>query len=173
MVDTGRWTIGPKFEVRLFGPLSFEIDALFRGYREQSGYASTLAAGVNVVQVGLFTSSQVNSKEWDIPLLLKYRFRVAKTHLFADAGWDVAHVSSDVTASQTCLGSDSACIAAGLNAYVYPSSPFHFSQRRNGPAAGAGVEFKYHKLTIAPEVRYTKLTQPNVNGVTLLVGFTF
>src|SRR3569833_3561826 len=31
-VETGRWTGGPTMEMRVFRRLSFEIDALYRGY---------------------------------------------------------------------------------------------------------------------------------------------
>jgi hypothetical protein len=44
---------------------------------------------------------------------------------------------------------------------------------RQGPAAGVGIEFKFGKVKISPEVRYTKLTRPNANEVTVLAGFTF
>jgi hypothetical protein len=44
---------------------------------------------------------------------------------------------------------------------------------RRGPAAGVGLEFKYGRLRIAPEVRYTRLDRPNANEVTVMAGFTF
>jgi hypothetical protein len=35
------------------------------------------------------------------------------------------------------------------------------------------VEFKYGRIKVAPEVRYTRFVTPNTNNATLMVGFTF
>jgi len=39
--------------------------------------------------------------------------------------------------------------------------------------AGLGLDFKYRRLKLSPEVRYTKLTRPNRGEITVLCGFTF
>src|SRR5579863_8800638 len=92
-VDTGRWTVGPTAEVRLFSHLSFEADALFRGYRFQSSGGSFILSGtspvtIQTVPVAFFRQ---NTKEWDFPLLLKYRFQAGTMHPFVDAGFEFAH----------------------------------------------------------------------------------
>ena len=47
MVDTGRWTIGPTVELRLFAGLSFEFDALYRGFRVQESSAFAVIPAQN------------------------------------------------------------------------------------------------------------------------------
>ena len=93
MVDTGRWTVGPTAEVRLFGHLSVEADALFRGYRLQSSGGSFILSGTSVVAIPVPVSASFrqNAKEWDFPLLLKYRFQAGAMHPFVDAGFEFAH----------------------------------------------------------------------------------
>jgi hypothetical protein len=176
IVDTGRWTVGPTAEVRLFGHLSFEADALFRGYRSQSSGASILAGTSPVsLQTGpVSTFFRQNTKEWDFPLLLKYHFEAGMMHPFVDAGFEFAHASSDFTFS--CFAAPDTCSAIGAGTSVsFMTSPNRYSSsvNRHGPAAGAGIEFKFGKVKISPEVRYTRLTRPNANEVTVLAGFTF
>jgi hypothetical protein len=172
MVDTGRWTVGPTAEVRLFSHLSFEADALFRGYRSQSSGGSYILAGGFVLLNQAVVSGffRQDTKEWDFPLLLKYRFQAGTMHPFVDAGLQYAHKSSDLTTSFSCLAGPDICAAAGV-AYSQHSSSSSVSSL--GPAAGVGMEFKFGKVKISPEVRYTKLTRPNANEVTVLAGFTF
>jgi opacity protein-like surface antigen len=164
--------------VRLFGNLSFEGDALFRGYRyEQSSGFNAIPSGAGLTNINsvvpIFSSFRQDAKEWDIPLLLKYRLHAGPLRPFVDAGFEFAHVSSDFTSSTTCLGTADACNASGLTAFFYPSASYHSSVNRRGPAAGVGLEFKYGRLRIAPEVRYTRLDRPNANEVTVMAGFTF
>ena len=176
MVDTGRWTIGPTAEVRLFGPLSLEVDALFRGYRTQSGmaFSETISEGPSSGTIfgPVFYASRENTKEWQIPLLLKYRFHAGPVRPFVDGGVEWTRASPDLTVYTTCLGAADVCaasppyIATGLNKFQYVE---HY---RNA-LVGAGVEFKYGRLRISPEIRYGRRFTPRTNEATFLVGFTF
>jgi hypothetical protein len=163
----GRWTGGPTVELHLPANFSIEFDALYRS--SQSTTHSILNFGAtNPLQ----TDSSTNMKGADLPLLLKYRFRFWGVRPFLSAGyqWSYENRSSQILAS--CLGSAGSCTPPGANfGPGYGSA--ESSLWRNGPAAGAGVEFKVKALAISPEVRYTHLTQPNTNQVTALVGFSF
>jgi hypothetical protein len=113
MVDTGRWTVGPSAEVRLFSHLSFEADALYRGYRSPSSGGRFILAGTSTLQtVPVCASFRQNAKEWDLLLLLKYRFQADTMHPFVDAGFEFAHASSDFTSSFSCLAGPDTCSAA-------------------------------------------------------------
>jgi hypothetical protein len=172
MVDTGRWTVGPTAEVRLFSHLSFEADALYRGYRSLYPGGSFILSGTSLIPVYPVSASILqNAKEWDFPLLLKYRFQAGTMHAFVDAGFEFAHASSDFTIS--CPAGADTCSGAGIGSYATSPISYSSSVNRQGPAAGVGIEFKFGKVKISPEVRYTKLTRPNVNEVTVLAGFTF
>jgi hypothetical protein len=173
IVDTGRWTVGPTAEVRLFGHLSFEADALFRGYRSQSS-GGFILAGTSLVSLQTAPVSaffRQNTKEWDFPLLLKYRFQAGTMHPFVNAGFEFAHASSDFTIR--CFAGPDICSAAGIGSSVTSQNRYSSSVNRQGPAAGVGMEFKFGKVKISPEVRYTQLTRPNANEVTVLAAFTF
>ena len=181
IVDTGRWTVGPTAEVRLFSHLSFEADALFRGYRSVSSGGFTLAilAGPSFITNQAAPGSALfrqSTKEWDFPLLLKYRFQAGTIHSFVDGGYELAHASSDLTSFACPAGSDT-CSAANIGSGVGSSVPLQsrssIGVNRHGPAAGVGIEFKFGKIKISPEVRYTRLSRPNANEVTVLAGFTF
>jgi hypothetical protein len=173
IVDTGRWTVGPTVELRLVGPLSLEFDALFQGYRTQSSYAYNESTYAGITYPGYYSTSRVDSKMWEIPVLLKYRFPGAKLRPFVDLGVEFAHTSSDVNGTQTCLGTADVCNTTGLNFSSQPQYKYTSTLTRRGPSGGAGVEFQYHKIKIAPEVRYAWLSVTKTDEVKILVGFTF
>ena len=175
-LDTGRWTVGPTVEFRLYRGLSVEADFLYRGYRLNSNYANpsvnVIGPGTNVITLPpIYSASQQDTKLWDLPLLLKYKFGSKPWKPFVDAGYVWTHQSSDVTSTLECLGGADACNAVGN--FFYPPTRYSFSNNSNGEVAGLGVEFKYWKVKIAPEIRYTHSERFTKNQATLLVGFTF
>ncbi len=100
---------------------------------------------------------QLDAKAWDFPFLLKYRFLSGPVRPFVDAGYSLTHESFD---ESTSLGTTKN------------------SRNGSGPAGGIGVEFKYRRIRIAPEARYTHvyhsgLTGSNANLLTMMVGITF
>jgi Outer membrane protein beta-barrel domain len=177
ILDTGRWTVGPTIEFRLLFGFSVEADALYRGYREQSSFTSPefiILPGTNVnsVSPAFFFSSHSNTKVWDFPLLLKYRIGSRRFRPFVDAGYTFSHRTSDVTTISSCLSSQAVCQAATP---VFGNGSFRgsFSDNNGGPTGGVGVEYRYGRVKIAPEVRYTHLSNPTTNLVTVMVGVTF
>jgi hypothetical protein len=179
LLDTGRWTIGPTVEVRLLYGFSFEADALYRAYRVQESFALSgfilpaTSSQTGVTYPPIFSTFHSDTKVWDFPFLLKYRFGKRSMRPFVDAGYTWSHSSSDETSSLTCLGSADACTSSGLSAYFHSFSHTNFTRTQGGPTAGAGMEFKLGKFKLAPEVRYTRFIDPRVNQVTVLAGFTF
>jgi len=163
----GRWTGGPTVELHLPANFSIEFDALYRGNHWTTHSILNFGA-TNPLQTDVST----NTKAADLPLLLKYRFRIGAIHPFVSAGyqWSYEHRGSQFLSS--CLGPAGSCTPTGAS-----FSPGYGSGEsslwRNGPAAGAGVEFKVKALEISPEVRYSHLIKPNTNQVTALVGFSF
>jgi len=94
MVDTGRWTVGPTAEFRLFRGFSFEFDALYRAFRQENTVVAVLPPGTTVISISntaFYAPSQQNAKEWDFPLLLKYRFHAGSLRPFVDGGEVFAH----------------------------------------------------------------------------------
>lgn len=177
ILDTGRWTAGPTIEFRLFFGFSVEADALYRGYREQFSFASNEViippgTSVNPMIPAFFVSSQSNTKVWDFPLLLNYHIGSHRFRPFVDAGYTFSHRTSDVTSVSRCLSSQAVCQAFSpvfSNGTVRGS----FSENSGGPTGGVGVEYRYGRVKFAPEVRYTHLSNPSANIVTVMVGVTF
>lgn len=100
---------------------------------------------------------QLDVTAWDFPFLLKYRFHAGSVRPFVDAGYSLSHESLD----ESTLA-------------VHPSS----TRLDTGPVAGLGVDFRYRRVTISPEIRCTWKYQSGVSGsngtlVTALVGLTF
>ena len=120
----------------------------------------------------IFVSSQSNTKVWDFPLLLKYRIGSRRFRPFVDGGYTFSHRTTDATTFQSCVSSDSAC-QASTPVYVQGTFRGSFSGNSRGPTGGVGVEYRYGKIKIAPEVRYTHLSNPTANLVTVMVGLTF
>jgi hypothetical protein len=170
ILDTGRWTIGPTVELRLLYGFSVEADALYRGYREQFSFASLeyILPGTNTIPA-IFVSSRSNTKVWDFPVLLKYRIGSRQLRPFVNAGYTFSHRTSDVTNIASCLSSAPVCTPFVYNALGRNS----FSDNNGGPTGGVGVEYRYGRIKFAPEVRYTHLSNPTTNLVTVMIGVTF
>jgi hypothetical protein len=166
-LDTGRWTIGPSVELHLFRGLSVEFDALFRGYTVVSTFPALIPPAS-----GALESADSSTKAWDFPLLLKYRLPGQRWHPFVDAGYQWTHQSSDEIISPDAFTLVS-CFSGGVEfcPTVNPGSAKIGSNVR-GPAVGAGIEFKFRRVRVAPETRYTRLN-PDTNQVTILAGFIF
>jgi hypothetical protein len=169
ILDTGRWTVGPTVELRLWYGFSVEADALYRGYRKQFSFASIeyIPPGANTVPA-VFVSSRSNTKVWDFPVLLKYRIGSRRFRPFVNGGYTFSHRTSDVTNITSCLSSAPVCTP-----FIYTLGPHSFSENSGGPTGGGGVEYRYGRVKFAPEVRYTHLSNPTTNLVTVMVGVTF
>jgi len=169
-LDTGRWTVGPTLELHLVSGLSFEVDALFRGYTVVATYVLT-PPDSSLSQETVKSSV----KAWDFPFLLKYRLPVGAVRPFLDGGYSFTHESTDAFASSACISSPLQCVppnpALTTLSGIF-SGEFQSSRNLHGPAAGVGVQFRHGRIRIAPEIRYTHLN-PNTNLATVLVGVTF
>lgn len=169
-VNTGRWTVGPTVEFHLPWRLSIEVDALYRKYNSDG--ASVFSYGSEYSSI--WSSSRRDVRAWDIPFLLKYRFAGETVRPFISAGGSITHESRDFTFSSSCLG-PSSCVPTELRSSYSPVSfsRFHDEVSRLGAVVGAGIELKYRRVYFSPELRYTRITGPDNNQVTLLFGLTF
>ena len=151
---------------------SIEFDALYRGSQGSTSYPFNFISSTSTTSTStvLYSSSQ-KTKAWDFPLLLKYRFLNGPVRPFLSAGYAWSHESTNSFGTATCLGGQGACDSPGF--LFTPFGSAHYTTERQGPVLATGVEFKASRVFISPEVRFTHLTQPNTNQVTMLVGFTF
>jgi hypothetical protein len=165
---SGTWTGGPTVELHLPYRFSVEIDALYHGSRQTTSTPLSLPVSVNGDSVPAIFSSQVRTKSWEFPILLKYRFLNGPVRPFISAGFSLTREWNKGEGFPTCLGTPAMCSLASLRFGIFDST-----NTRKGPTAGAGIEFKRRVVTISPEVRYTHLDQPRGNKVAAMVGFTF
>ena len=173
LTDTGRWTVGPTVEFHLFRGLSFELDALYRSYRYAETFTNAAFIFNGVTYLPLATSFHQDTRVWDLPALLKYKFQAGPVHPFVTAGVTGNHESSDIASSLTCLGTPDACATSDLHLYFGSANSTTGAWHVNA-TVGGGVEFKYRKFKLAPEVRYQRQQYGFVrNSVTFLAGFTF
>jgi len=167
-LDTGRWTVGPTIEVRLGHGLSFEADALYRGYRSFNSYFFSGASYPT-----LYSWTRTETKAWDFPFLIKYRFTAGRWRPFVDGGYSFTRETADSNSFLQCVGTSEVCNLQGVYNSVGRFVGASHSQHHGNGVVGVGVDFKLRKITIAPEIRYSRSNTPNRNQATILVGFTF
>jgi hypothetical protein len=165
-VNTGRWTVGPSIEFRLPGPLALEIDALYRGYSADRSYSF-----IDPDYGMLFASNREETRVWDVPVRLKYRFSAARLQPFISGGISASVGSSEVSILLTCY--EAACNASRRYAGLGQTQAFEDTRILIGPVAGAGLEFRFGRFTLAPEVRYHRTPNPGMGDVTALLGVRF
>jgi len=115
-----RWIAGTTVEVRLPLRLSIEADGLYHILQFRTGNQS----GQNTP----FLGADQHSVTWELPVLVKYRFRLPLVKPFIDAG----------------------------PAFRYSYSLSHTNPSNHGFAAGLGVEAHFWKLRVAPQFRYLR-----------------
>lgn len=165
--EQGRWRGGPTAEVRLPYGFAVAFDVLFRTYRERWAYPVQTGPEQNPYSFSGFKRASA----WDLPLQLKYRFRAGPVRPFLSAGYQWTRESSENATLFLCQGTQGSCRS--------PEFPMDlrggFSRDtlwKKGAVAGAGIEFRTRRVTIAPEVRFTSGSSRD-SGLTGLVGFTF
>ncbi|WP_321474331.1 hypothetical protein [uncultured Paludibaculum sp.] len=164
--DTGRWTVGPTIEFRLPANLAIEVDALFRGFRGGSaGPEFFFPSGQALLVV-----AQQDVKAIDIPILLKYRFPGHTMRPFISVGGTSTNESVSGRISYTCLSAES-CYPPGVGPFL--GGEYSGASGRGGYTGATGAEFRFHRLKIAPELRYTRVHRPASNQVSILVGLSF
>ena len=170
-VSTQRYIVGGVAELRLPLGLGVEFDALYRRLH----YDGVIVYVVPFTGLSYLINSKTTSGNWELPLLLKYRFHLPVVRPYVDAGvaWD------------TLTG-----IKQTASAFYPPqitsvtSSPPQLKQNGTvGFVAGGGVDIHATFLHISPEIRFTRWSSAQINDtlgalhsnltqVEFLVGFT-
>jgi Outer membrane protein beta-barrel domain len=166
-----RWTGGPTIELQLPLHLSVEFDALYRAYNQTRSRTFRIDQNTNPI----LNQTQQRTAAWDLPVLLKYRFRLGEIRPFVSAGYLFTHERTDGTTFVQCQGPSGSCTPPEYPAVIDRIYPLGGSGFRKGPTAGLGVEFRTGFLTIAPELRWSRYLDgyPRENRFVGLVGFTF
>lgn len=172
-IDTGRWMVGPSVDLHLFRCFSFDTGMLFRGYSTKTGFLFESNGSATIY------SSHTNARDFDFPLLLKYRFLSGPRRPFVEGGvvWTHETIDQYNTVASSCLPGATACqpAANGITTTTAPPAPMTLF----GVAAGLGSEFKYRKIRMVPEFRFTSyLDHFGIGSVqrrelAILVGVSF
>ena len=124
------------------------------------------------------TGNSTTGNAWEFPLLAKYRIPMKVVHPFVDAGvsWDkLSGLTQTITraTANVITGTTTTSNPAELN-----------TTATRGFVMGAGLSVKVLRLSISPEIRFTRwgaqhfidpggLLHSNLNQGEFLVGITF
>lgn len=164
-IDSGHWTVGPVAEFHYRARLSFEVGALYSGYDVLYDANSSILSPAPLPNVRI--DGRGETKAWDIPAVVKYRFRASGWTPFVLGGFNYRRESTDVHVS--CTAADGRACGSTIGF----TERYSTSQDRVGPTFGAGIEWRYGRIRFAPEIRYTRLNRPGSSQYTVLLGVTF
>ena len=153
-----RYILGGTLEVRLPWSFAFEADILYRRLNYQTVPSTPTAIG----------ASLVTSNDWEFPLMLKRRLAGKKfVRPFAGAGVAFDRLQGLASTASSIAGSSTGLKKSGVM----------------GGVVGAGLDFHFLMLHVAPELRYTRWTSQHFNLASVmasqqnqaefLVGITF
>lgn len=142
--NTKRYLVGPAVQINLPARFAVEADALYKrlGYQYNAFAPQTVTA-----------TTVANS--WEFPFLVKYSLLPGPVRPFVGAGGSVRHISGIEQVRTTVLAAGSL-----LNTTVNPAAEFNRTTDA-GFVFGGGVEFKFGRVRIAPEFRYTRWGSEN------------
>ncbi len=143
--DSGRYVIGPMFELRLPLRFSIEFDMLYRSvkYRTQSG--------------GPTESSELvtTGDAWYFPLLAKVRLSASRVAPYVAAGLSFERLSG-----LRQVGTIITKLPSPDERSVNTDRPEELTrQSRYGYVLGVGLEGRLPVVRLAPEIRYTRWQQ--------------
>jgi hypothetical protein len=163
-----RYLVGPTAEFHVRGPLSFEVDALYR----RLGFDNSAP---DFGGVGTLRRSTV-ANQWDIPALLKLHMTQNRFKPFIDFGASLRHITSMRETTYT---------ATNFAPIINDNSLVLRNRNTPGGVFGVGGSLTAGKAKLTPEIRYTRwfspafedtsnrLLQSNLNQIDFLVGLNF
>jgi hypothetical protein len=168
--ESRHYAVGPMVTVALPSGFRIEVDGLYR----RVGYRTSDTDPVG----GVYTERQIGNS-WEFPMLLRKRIGYG---LYAAAGYAprVIHGSGHVNIIQTVD------LIHNTKSFFQTDVPGSW-QTTHGIVAAAGIEKRFGRMRLAPEVRYIFWTGPSVDvqgsrgfsisgsqhQMDLLVGITF
>ncbi len=164
-INSEHWTVGPTVEFHLPARFSLELGALYSGYN--SKYDTNISILSPAPLPNFRLTSRGDTRAWDFPAAIKYRFRSEGFTPFVLGGVNYRRESSDVRV--TCTADD----GGGCGASITYLANYSTSQDRIGPTVGGGLEWRFGRLRAAPEFRYTHLNRTGANQYNLLFGLSF
>ena len=146
--ESKRYIVGPMLEFGLPLGLSVEVDALY----QRQGYQSSFS------NFAVSSTDWVRANAWEVPLLAKYKLPIPILKPYVEAG----------VAPRLMSGASDSSIYSSMD---IPTGVVTFGQSHGstnwpnsvGTVMGAGVQFGFGSLRLAPEVRYTRWNSTPIN----------
>ncbi len=146
--ESKRYIVGPTLELGLPLGLSVEVDALYQRQGYQSGFSSFAGS----------STDWVRANAWEVPVLAKYRLPVPFFKPYVEAGIAPRLMSgASISSIYSSVDIPTGAVTYGQShgAANWPNSV--------GTVLGAGVQFGFRSLRLAPEVRYTRWNSTPIN----------
>jgi hypothetical protein len=139
--ETKRLLIGPTFRLDLVHGLGLEFDAL---YQRIDYDFSTLNSST-----GEFNQSfqESTANKWEFPLLVQYAFSVRRMKPFVEAGPSILHITATKNAITTISSMPPSPTVASVTGQTGTWA---------GVATGGGVDIRWSRFHVRPEVRYSR-----------------
>jgi hypothetical protein len=146
--ESKRYIVGPMLELGLPLGLSVEVDALY----QRQGYLSSFSG------IAGSSTDRVRANAWEVPVLLKYKLPIPILKPYVEAGVAprlMNGASVDSNGSYVDIPTGAVKYAHSHGIPNWPNSV--------GTVLGAGVQFGFRSLRLAPEIRYTRWNSTPIN----------
>jgi len=155
------YTVGPAVEVSLPLGLAVEFDALYK----RLNYNSSSSVS-NISFAGIQEQHNIISR-WDLPLLIKYRVRRFALTPYISGGINTNYIVNTTEISRAGFVPLGAPLTLGppIKSGNPPAELRHRSSK--GGVISGGFEFRYRRIRLAPELRYTRWAHENFHETAL------
>jgi hypothetical protein len=146
--ESKRYIVGPMLEFGLPLGLSVEVDALYQRQGYQASFSNFASS----------STDWVRANAWEVPVLAKYKLPIPLLKPYVEAGVAPRLMSGASDSSiYSIMDIPTGAITHGQShgAANWPDSV--------GTVLGAGVQFGFRSLRLAPEVRYTRWNSTPIN----------
>ena len=147
--ESKRYIVGPMVELGLPLGLSLEVDALYQRQGYLSGFSSFEGS----------STDRVRANAWEVPILLKYKLPVPLLKPFVEAG--VAPRLMNGASVNSIYSNVDILTGVVTNGQSHGAANWPNSV---GTVLGAGVQFGFRSLRLAPEVRSTRWNSTPINA---------
>jgi hypothetical protein len=146
--ESKRYIVGPTLEFGLPLGLSVEVDAMY----QRQGYQASFSGPIGG------STDWVRANAWEVPVLARYKLPIPILKPYVEAGVAPRLMSG---ASDSSIYS-SMDIPTGVVTYGHSHGAANWPDSV-GTVMGAGVQFGFGSLRLAPEVRYTRWNSTPIN----------
>jgi len=141
-------TLGPTVGLKLYSRLDIRFEAVYKrfGYQWRTPPAS-----------GLSVYSTAQGHSWEYPLLATYRFGSGKVRPFLGGGLNLGGTAKGTSTDQFTDATSGLPVVTTLESQTTHGLPMAYH-------IVGGVEWRFTRLSIRPELRYTRWNPDTTSG---------